>query len=111
VGDPDGACEILYAIPPESPEVIIGRIPKPTSGHNGYLTSQRTQDADEASVHWDTGSIAYIDPTGLDLLNLSTDAHVIVERLDGSRLYVATYGHDDESFSVGIAQAFDNRLG
>ena len=63
------------------------------------------------SVHWDTGSIAYIDPTGLDLLNLSTDAHVIVECLDGSRLYVATYGRDDESFAVGIAQAFDNWLG
>ena len=111
VGDPNGACEILYAIPPASAEVIIGRIPKPTSGHNGYLTSQRTEDGDETSVHWDTGSIAYIDPTGRDLLNLSSDAQVIVQRLDGSRLYVATYGQDDDSLAVGIAREFDNRLG
>src|SRR6476620_3067723 len=42
VGDPNGACEILYGIPLESPLVIVGRIPKPTSGHNPYRTSQRT---------------------------------------------------------------------
>ena len=111
VGDPNGACEILYGIPPQSPLVIVGRIPKPTSGHNPYQTSQRTKDGDETSVQWDTGSITFIDPTGRDLLNLSTDASVIVDRVDGSRLYVATYDQPDKLLAVAIAQELDNRLG
>jgi hypothetical protein len=111
VGIPDEGCEILYAIPSYSPEVVIGRIPQPTSAVNDCLICQRTEDGDETSVHWDTGSIAYIDPTGVDLFNLSTDAHVVVQRTDGSRLYVSTIGPDDYYLAARIAQAFDNRLG
>ncbi len=111
VGAPDVGCEILFPVPSYSPKVVIGRIPEPTSEWNEYLLSQRTDDGDEASVHWNTGSVACIHPTGADLLSLSDAAHVVVQRVDGSRLYVATYGQDDESVAVGIAQVLDNRLG
>ena len=109
VGMPNSGCEILYSILPTGTSVTIGRLR--VQGLQHYLLAQRTKDADEASVHWDTGSVAYIDLTGFDVLHLSGDAHVLVDRSDGSTLYVAAYDQADESLAAAIAQEFDNRLG